>query len=398
MKTNNNISPNQRQRPYRRSLPGLVAAAGAIAMTAAAAPAVAGGKIELEDGRWISIGAGIRTQFQMVEDAAPNAQDDSTDFNVSNARIYTSGQVHDQVKFTFNTEKVSGEDMEVLDVIAQFELTPAFNIWMGRMLTPADRIEMNGPFYGLSWNQYTVPLYPSDQGGEAGRFGRDEGVTFWGGLDKFQYAVGMFDGLNGYSNQSDKLLFAGRFAYNFLNMEANPGYYTSSTYYGALGNILTAAVSFQSQSDGSGNTAQAGDFSGYTVDVLSETVFAGGGVLTVEGEYKDFDADYTSATPPASASPADPCFCLFDGDAWFVTTAWLFPQLVGPGRVQPYVRFNENNPSDATSSDLTEVGVNYILAGHNARLNANVSSGDAGLSGYPGADVSSFTFGAQLQF
>ena len=43
----------------------------------------------------------------------------------------------------------------MLDAIAQFEFSPAFNLWIGRMLTPADRIEMNGPYYGLSWNQYT---------------------------------------------------------------------------------------------------------------------------------------------------------------------------------------------------------------------------------------------------
>ncbi len=219
----------------------------------------------------------------------------------------------------------------------------------------------------------------------------------WGELGKFQYAVGVFDGLEGYSNQSDNLLYAGRFAYNFLNMEDNPGYYTSSTYYGGLGNIFTVGLSLQGQSDGTGNTVEAGDFSGYIVDVLSETVFDGGGVLTVEGEFKDFDADFTVASQPVSASTTDPCFCLFDGDAWFATAAWLFPQEVGPGRFQPYVRFNENNPSDADSSDLTELGVNYVISGHNARINANVTSGDANLSGYPGADVDTFTLGVQLQ-
>lgn len=397
MGTNDNTSPKYRERSRRRAMLRSIAGVGVLA--SAALPAAAGGKISLDDDRWISVGAGIRTQFQSVEDSAPNGKDNSNDFDVSNARIYINGQIHELIKFTFNTERDAGRSVDVLDVIAQFEFAPEFNVWMGRMLTPADRIEMNGPFYGLSWNQYTVPLYPSDQGGQAGRFGRDEGVTAWGAVDKFQYAVGAFDGLEGFSNQSDSLLYAARFAYNFLNMEQNPGYYTSSTYYGGLGNILTAAVSFQSQSDGSGNTAEAGDFSGYTVDVLSETVFAAGSVLTLEAEYKDFDADFTLATPPASAGAADPCFCLFDGDAWFATAAWLFPQKVGPGQFQPYVRYTENNPSDADSSDLTEFGVNYVISGHNARLNANVSSGDANLSGFPGNDdVDAFTFGAQLQF
>src|SRR5690606_25927755 len=157
--------------------------------------------------------------------------------------------------------------VDILDAMVRFEMSPYFNVWVGRMLTPADRIEMNGPFYSLTWNQYTQPLYPSDQGGDAGTYGRDDGVTVWGKAGKFQYAVGAFDGLEGFSNTSDSLLYAARFAYNFLNMEDNPGYYTSSTYYGGLGNILTLGVSLQSQSDGSGSATQSGDFSGYTVDL-----------------------------------------------------------------------------------------------------------------------------------
>lgn len=369
------------------------ASAAILSVACGAMPAIAGGKIALDDTRWVSVGAGLRSQFESVEDGAENGKDDSTDFTVASMRLYMAGQVHENIKFTFNTEKLDGESVEVLDAIAQLEFTPGFNVWMGRMLTPADRIEMNGPFYALSWNQYRQPLYPSDQGGEAGRIGRDEGITVWGTLDKLQYAIGAFDGLEGFSNQEDNLLFAGRFAYNFLNMEANPGYYTSSTYYGGLGNILTAAVSFQTQSDGTGSDVQAGDFSGYTVDVLSETVLSGGGVLTAEAEYKEFDADFTVATQPTVGD----CFCLFDGDSYFATAGYLFPKAVGPGKFQPYVRYVENNPNDAKSSDSTEVGINYVISGHNARFNLNFVNGDANASGYAGKDIDTLSLGVQVQ-
>src|SRR5690606_35863709 len=104
-----------------------------------------------------------------------------------------------------------------------------FNLWIGRMLTPADRIEMNGPFYGLTWNQYTVPLLPSDQIGQAGLLGRDDGATIWGSVGMFHYALGAFDGVDGGPNQDDNLLFASRISLNFLETENNPAYYTSST-------------------------------------------------------------------------------------------------------------------------------------------------------------------------
>jgi hypothetical protein len=251
---------------------------------------------------------------------------------------------------------------------------------------------MNGPFYSLTWNQYTQPLYPSDQGGDAGTYGRDDGVTVWGKFGKFQYAVGAFDGLEGFSNTSDSLLYAARFAYNFLNMESNPGYFTSSTYYGALGNILTLGLSLQSQSDGTGSVVEEGDFDGWTLDLLSETLL-GDSVLTIEGEYKEFDADYTLASPPQVGD----CFCLFDGESYFLSAAFLLPMATGPGKFQPYVRYVENDPSDSGSSDLTELGLNYVIDGHNARLNLNYATGDGNISGYAGDDVDSISFGVQVQ-
>ena len=270
------------------------------------------------------------------------------------------------------------------------------------MLVPADRIEMNGTFYGLTWNQYTQPLFASDQDnpnddieGQAGTFGRDTGITVWGSAGKFQYALGVFDGVEGGPNTSDNPLFAGRFAYNFLNKEDNPGYYTSSTYFGGLGNIFTLAFSFQSQEDGVGSGLESGDFFGYTVDLLSETVLGNGDVLTVEAEYKNFDSDFTGTV---SASPIGGCeFCLFDGDSSFISAAYLFKNDNTYGDFQPYIRFVSNDPSDSDSSDLTELGLNYVIKGHNARLNVNYSTGDANISGFRGADVDTLSLGIQIQ-
>ena len=388
------VTVPQAPTPTRRRTKGFLLATLAAALLSG--NAMAAGKLKIGDHSWVSLGAGIRTAFTAVEDAAPNGTDYSSSFDVQNVRLYFNGQANDWLGMTINTDDIKSDGskghVDLLDVILRFELSDQLNIWAGRMLTPADRIEMNGPFYSLTWNQYTQPLYPSDQTGDAGLYGRDDGVTVWGKYDKFQYAVGIFNGLRGYSNRSDTMLYAARFAYNFLNMEDNPAYYTSSTYYGGLGNILTLGVSLQSQNDGTGSITQSGDFSGYTVDLLSETVLGGGGVLTLEGEYKNFSADYTPANPATGD-----CFCLFDGDSYFATAAYLIPTAVGPGKFQPYLRYVENKPSDASSSDLTEVGVNYVIDGHNALLNFNYSTGDAGITGYPGADVKSFSIGVQLQ-
>ncbi|MAQ08721.1 MAG: hypothetical protein CMQ11_02620 [Gammaproteobacteria bacterium] len=369
-------------------------------------PAVmAGGTIEFGDNQSISIGAGLRAGFTRVEDAAPSGTDASSNFNIQSMRLYVNGQVNDKVKFTFNTECegcVFGQDdndpigaagdIGVLDAIVRLEFSTAFNVWAGRMLTPADRIEMNGPYYGLSWNQYTVPLLPSDQLGQAGLLGRDDGVTIWGSTGKLQYAAGLFDGVDGGPNQDDNLLFSGRLAYHFLDMEQNPGYYTSSTYYGGGGDIFTVALTYQSQTNGTGTAAEPGDFDATIIDVLFEKAMSNGSAITIEGEYKMFNSDVTAV---AATDPS--CFCLFDGDAYFVTAAYLLPGGSDSGKFQPYFRYTSNEPDAADSSDLTEIGLNYIINGHNLRFNVNYTSGDANLTGSKGTDADSISVGVQIQ-
>ena len=364
-------------------------------LAAGSAPVLAGGKIVIDDTRWISVGAGIRTSIASVSDAAPDGSSSASNFNLENMRLYISGQATKDFKFYFGTDRMWDGEYGVLDAIIQYEPGKEFNVWMGRMLTPADRIEMNGPFYSLTWGQYTVPLYPSDNdidngaNGSAGTYGRDEGITAWGALGKFQYAVGIFDGYSGDENQSDAPLYAARFAYNFLNMEANPGYYTSSTYFGKGGDILTLAISAQSQDDGYGTITQSGSFTGYAIDGLFEKPLGGGAAVTVEAEYKSFDVSANTVSPTTVQ--------MFDGEAYFASAAYLLGNTGGSGMYQPYVRYTDNSPSVGDSSSLTEVGVNYIVSGQNLKLNLNFTSGDANASGAKGTDSDAITFGMQFQ-
>ncbi len=362
-------------------------------IAASSAPVLAGGKIQIDDTRWISVGAGLRTSIGSQSKAAPDGSSRSSDFNMENMRLYFAAQATEDFKFYFGTDKMWGE-YGVLDAIIQYEPGSKFNVWMGRMLVPADRILMNGPFYGLNWGQYTIPAYPADNdlsngaNGVAGTYGRDEGVTAWGTIGKFQYAVGIFDGYSGVANQSDAPLFATRLAYNFLDNESNPGYYTSSTYFGKGGDILTLAIAAQSQSDGYGSAAQSGSFKGYSVDGLFEKPLGNGAAVTVEAEYKSLDI---------STDAIVPVFGMFDGNAYFASFAYLMGPKYGPGQLQPYVRYTANSPSVGDSSSLTELGANYVISGHNMRLNLNYTTGDANGSGAKGADSNAILFGMQFQ-
>lgn len=357
-----------------------------------ASPSLAGLKLEHSDTLWISVGGGTRLQ----QTSRNNDADGSDEFTINSLRTYWAGQIHEYIKWSINTEKYEGDSVMMIDAILQFELDPAFKLWVGRTLVPTDRPGLNGPYTGMSWNQYRQPLFPADYDGPAGRLGRSEGAVVFGQLDKVQYLAGVFEGTDDYGNDDDNLLYAARLAYNFKNVEPLVGYYTAATHFGKSGDILTAAVSMQSQKDSSGSELDPGDFFGYAFDVFSETVLDNNAVLTLETGYKNMDGDRTWATPPTDG--LDECFCLFEGESYYATAGYLFPRKVGPGQFQPYARYMKNDPVDADTSDTTEWGLNYVINGYKATVNLHYVTGDANALGYPGSDTDIVSLGVILQY
>ena len=379
-------------------------------------PAQAGGKIEFDDTKWISIGAATRASFRTIEDSAPTGTDWSSDLNLDSARIKFNGQIHKNIKFELNTECVfcgnsALEEYVVLNAIAKFELSPQFNIWAGRILVPADRQELNGPYYSAIYDAFKTPFYSSDFSvdfgtGGAGVAAHDHGVNLWGALGSegaLQYVAGIFSGLESAAgtgpNQDDNLLYAGRLAYNFLDVEKNPGYYTSGTYYGAGGDIFTVGIAMQYQEDGSGTILNPGDFFGGSVDVVFEKVLGDRGVFTFNGEYKNFSSDYASA----AFTDGSDCFCMFDGDSYSLIGLYLFPQKIGIGKFQPYLRYTEIDPDGSADRDEFEAGLNYIIDGHNARVSMFYQHGDVATKGLDyaptagGATVDAISIAVQWQ-
>ncbi|MGQ0592101.1 MAG: hypothetical protein ACT4QB_05470 [Gammaproteobacteria bacterium] len=390
-----------------------------------AAPAVhAGATFKIDDTKWLSIGAGLKTSFAAVDDQAGVDGDKwNTDFFINNIRLYLNGQLHEYIKLTFNTECHNcsdGGSVRVLDAIARFELNDYVNIWFGRTLVPAERTELDGPFYnpffdtfgkspfepadfGLQGNT-TFPQNDDTPGGSAGQFGRDDGAVLWGSLipnKRLKYAIGAFSGLDGPANPDSELQYAVRLAYNFWDIEDNPGYYTSSTYYGKAGDILTLGVSNIYGRDLAGTATDSGNFRGTAVDLLMEKVLPNEGVVTLLGEYKNYeisslDEDVARANPD--------CFCLFDGDSFSTGLLYLIPQQVGIGQFQPYVRYSGVYPDGSSDRDEFETGVNYVIDGHNARVSLLYQYGDISSKGIfnfgpdvEGDSESAVKLGIQLQ-
>ena len=232
-------------------LPGLRKTAagvlGALSLAAASPYVAAGAEIKMGDDATFTAGIGLRTSFTSKENGAPDGTSNSNDFAIENIRLYLGGSYGKVIKATFNTERTGGsaasggDAVRVLDAIAQFEFDPAFNFWMGRMLPPSDRANLYGPFYALPWSYPGVASnYPNIAAG------RDNGATVWGKPfgGKLVYSVGAFEGHDKsptLAGASDKLLYAGRLAFNILDPEPAPAYYTGG-WYGGSKDILTVAV------------------------------------------------------------------------------------------------------------------------------------------------------------
>lgn len=338
----------------------------------------AGATVKIGEDKSISVGAGLRTSFTQQENAAPNSTDRSKEHELESIRLYLSGQIHKNIKFTFNTERDANSDVTVIDGIAQFEFSDAFNLWAGRLLPPSDRSNFSGPYYLTTWDfPLLVQRYPNIVAG------RDDGLAIWGqpGTGRLKWQVGIFQGRDGGSNQKDNPLYAARLTYSFADVEK--GYYNASTYFGAK-DILTIGLVYMTQEDGAGTAATPGDFTGYNLDFLFEKKLSGGSVVTAEAAYYDYDLDGVADT------------ALTEGDGYFVLAAYMFGNKVGIGQFQPHIRFQSFDPQGATGdTDRIDIGFNYVIDGHNARISVVYADEDA-----PGTanDYDRFIIGAQLQF
>jgi len=340
-----------------------------------------GAELKIGDDASINIGIGLRASYTSKQNAAPNGTSYSNDFALENVRLFTSGQFGKYFKATFNTERTGGpaatggDNIRVMDAIAQFEPNPLFNVWLGRMLPPSDRANLYGPFYAAAWSYPGIASnYPNLA------VGRDNGVMFWGKPmeGKLVYSLGAFNGHNraaGLSNASHSLLYAGRLHVNFWDVEPPPAHYLGGTYFGGK-DILSVGIAVNMQKDGVGTLAKRSNLKIWSVDGLLEKKLAGGFVPTLEGAYYKYDtggiADCGTAETGAAACPAgDNLGGQVGGKAYLLSAALLFPTKVGWGQFQPFVRYQKYDRDLSNSTNKgTDIGLNYIINGSNAKLSA----------------------------
>lgn len=347
----------------------------------------------------VHVGGGIRTEYRAMEVPVGNTKKYTSNFTLDSGRLYTGGKINDVFSATLNAE-FTAAGPSVLDAICQMKVADALNIYMGRMLPATDRSNSDGPYYLSSWD---FPFL-SDGFNAAGKLGdRDDGVTFWGDVANFKYWVGVYEG-NDHGAPSavltngDRLLYSARVQYNFMDPE--PGYYLQSTYYGEK-SIL--AIGLVANYQGGATLVPAGgvtSFGNVAVDFLWEQKMAvlADGTATVEAAYYYFGRHGIPA-PPTGGGPAGP-FDVGAGNGVLFSVAYLIPGHVGWGQFQPIVRYQgfDHAPSTALNPVATDmshydVGVNYVMMGHNARISFVYTHIDEGPKQF-----GEYVVGTQFQF
>ncbi|PJA74340.1 hypothetical protein CO151_09960 [bacterium CG_4_9_14_3_um_filter_65_15] len=244
-------------------------------------------------------------------------------------------------------------------------LEGALQLQFGRMYIPLTRN------YGTT---STKALLTTDldwvQGGYRGGIfypstvGRDGGATLWGNIGGglVQYRVMVADGMDDAArNPGDNLRFAGRMSLALLEPET--GWFNQGTYLGKQ-RVLSIGVGGDHQRLAFDTGEE--DYSSWTVDLHYDQPVGAGG-LTLTGSYIDI-RNAPNAINFTAIAPA------VEADVVSVRAGYLIPGDIGPGRLQPFGRYEWIHVDD--SDDDTHVGglgLNYFLMGHANKLSVEAT-------------------------
>ncbi len=262
----------------------------------------------------------------------------------------------------------------VLDAYFMYEPANEFRIYAGKQKIQFTRENLEDCFVPLTLDR-SLFIYTLDHS-------RDTGVVFWGNVPdvKGQYRFEISKGNDGGANTpKSTFMFTGRAAVSLLTPEYAYGY--KGTYLGKE-KVLTIGAGAQYQPDAvfSDITAKTGakNYKAWTADIFFEYPFPKAGAVTLSTAYlqEEFGGAYKGANP-------DPVAVGIDGEkhGWYAKAAYLLPGKVGPGLVQPFVRYEDWNFAEingvyAQKIKWTGAGVNYLIHGESLRVTLQYSRTD----------------------
>jgi len=337
-----------------------------------ASAARAGVEFEIDDNAKLEIGFWGQGWYQFVENGKSNGSN-LNDFMARRVYLSLKGQVTPYFEFFThiasdrlgqeglnNSSLGLGSGVAFRDFWITIKLDEAFKIQAGRMYVPLTR-----SFGTTSTKTLLTTDLPFLQGGVRGnifyasKVGRDDGVTIWGnpfdGLIQYRFMVS--EGVENDNNPDDKLRFVGRVALNLLDPEK--GWFNQGTYLGTK-KVLSVSFGYDTQSGLTLNGVAGQDNRVWTADFFLDHPL-GDGAVTVEAAYIDIK-NSTQTHNFSDLAAGD------DAQNYYVQAGYLIPGEIGPGRLQPYGRFETIDVDRKGATDFISVGSNYFIKGHNAKV------------------------------
>ena len=363
-------------------------------------PSWAGIKMEIDEQTKGEVGIWMQTWYQYVEDGKNHGkinEEDLNDFMIRRAYMYLKGQVTDLVSFFTHvaSDRVGQEGLDKSglglgsgvawrDLWITLNLHEALKIQMGRMYVPLTRN------YGTTSTKCMLTTdLPFLQGGVrsnifyAQKVGRDDSVTIWGNpLDGLlQYRFMVSEGVEGKTeneaktvvindNPEDNLRFVGRLSLSLLEPETS--WFNKGTYLGKK-KVLSFGFGMDSQDDLTLNDRPDEDNFVWTLDAFFDHP-VGAGAITVEAAYVDID-NCTQNHNYSELKAGD------DAENWYINAGYLLPGSIGPGRLQPFIRYetvdvDKRDVDKDYETDVWTAGLNYLMKGHNCKITADYTNVD----------------------
>jgi hypothetical protein len=336
----------------------------------------------------IDVGAWIRAAGRLQGNQPQNL--DGVAMDTAYAELHAGGKIHKNVSVTLNLN-ASGlaGTAGIEDAIIGFDIADPFHVWVGQLLVPVDRANFSGPFFMIPWNYpgfITVGATTDVAAPAEGPAGRNTGGSIWGNDPdgKVKYAVGVFLP----KTPATSPLLSARISTALIGKET--GYFGNESFFGDQ-DIVTIGVGAQYKQDGSAGpapmppamgTAPTDNYSEFNADALGEFRYGGGGWVSLDGAYYHFGGKYNQFS-----------------DAFYVTGAIASPK-VGPGNIQPMVRYQQffpNNPNGVainTNAWTIDAALTYLIMGPQLRILVNYQHANVG----NGIEGNMVQFGAQAIF
>jgi len=354
---------NNRQILRPRRLAAVAALAAGLAGTAQAAPS-----IEFGDEGFIQFNYSLQVWAQNRSYTSSTHDGSSTDVFLRRNRITLSGQYNDLIGFyaqleSGNDSKGGNDDREVYyrDAYVTFDYSDEARFIVGRFKNTFSRENLEACLEPLTLDRGDISYTPF--GGS-----RDTGAVIWGNLRDaaFQYRLMVADGREGSEVPKDSPRITARVHWSALDPEYDYGY--RGTYLGTR-KIFTVGLAADYQADVAyadyPNKRDAKDYRAWTADVFFEYPLKSG-TYTFSSAYFDYDLGNAINGSP---DPSLPVTTEIEG--FYVKAGYLFPQPVGPGRLQLFARhdgIDYNLAGGALDRRVNSFGLNYYLDGQKLKL------------------------------